>query len=214
MKKGMLVCAVAVIAVGLVVPCVATQVDDTTPKLLRGIINDYTVATGIGGPWEMHGSWLLKLDKHSGKAEFSAVMTMEHNDYFILANPSSASVDNPASRGAHTHHISMTGQMTADTGTCPADSPATTVRFVITGQPSITGNGNPAPFEAKGPSSLQICVSGGEEVEYSNVTLQLSGLATTHFGSQAIHGVVRIPHKSGDRDDDRDGDRNDDHHSH
>ena len=57
-----------------------------TPDHFSGILNDYTAATGIGGPWEMHATWSLKL-KRDGKADFSVVMTMEHPDYWVLANP-------------------------------------------------------------------------------------------------------------------------------
>jgi hypothetical protein len=60
----------------------------------------------------------------------------------------------------------------------------------------LTGNGNNAPFETTPPSStLQVCVTGGDDVKYSlpnaNITLVFGGPATTHFGMQALHGVVR-----------------------
>ena len=167
------------------------------PEHLRGIINDYTAATGVSGPWEMHGTWSLKIDGGSGKADFSAVMTMEHPESCIAMNPgtpSKPSVNNPATRSPHTHHITMTdATVSYDTSVCPADSPSTTVRLVVIGQPSITDNGTAAPFEAKGPSTLQVCVTGGTEVEFSNVTMAFTSTspAAVHFGSQAIHGVVR-----------------------
>jgi hypothetical protein len=62
----------------------------------------------------------------------------------------------------------------------------------------LTGNGQIAPFETNPPSStLQVCISGGPQgqftVENSNMTMMFGGLAANkHFGSQAIHGVVRI----------------------
>jgi len=91
-----------------------------------------------------------------------------------------------------------------DTSVCPVNNPATTSSgFVVIGQVSITGNGNGAPFETKGPSTLQVCITGGQEVQFSNVTLMLTGPATGHFGSHAINGVVRIVRKSDERD--RDG---------
>jgi hypothetical protein len=167
------------------------------PEHLGGIINDYTAATGVSGPWEMHGTWSLKIDGKSDKADFSAVMTMEHPDSWIAVNPGlpgKPNVDNPAARSPHTHHITMTDAMISyDTSVCPADSPSTTVRLVVIGQPSITGNGSAAPFEAKGPSTLQVCITGGTEVEFSNITMAFtsSSPATVHFGTQAIHGVVR-----------------------
>lgn len=60
----------------------------------------------------------------------------------------------------------------------------------------LTGNGSNAPFETYPPSStLQICVTGGDAIPYSvpnsNITLVFAGPAVTHFGPQAIHGVVR-----------------------
>jgi hypothetical protein len=77
--------------------------------------------------------------------------------------------------------------------------PATITGFQLNGTVSLlTGNGSIAPFETDPPSStLQVCVTGGNEVPYSilnsNITLVFGGPATTHFGPQAIHGVVRKP---------------------
>jgi hypothetical protein len=184
--------AVSVLAVGT-----GAQAQAPSPKHFRGVINDYTPATGVAGPWEMYAAWSLMLKGDSGKADFSAVMTMEHSDYWVLANPTTPAtpptVDNPAARSPHTHHITMTdAAVSFDTSVCPANSPATTsAGFVVTGQVSITGNGNPAPFEAKGPSTLQVCITGGAEVPFSNVSLVLTGPATGHFGTHAINGVVR-----------------------
>jgi hypothetical protein len=79
-----------------------------------------------------------------------------------------------------------------DTSVCPANSPATTVSgLVVNGTATTTGNGGPATFEAKGPSTLQVCIMGGTEVTFSNVTIVYTGPATGHFGAQPIHGVVR-----------------------
>jgi hypothetical protein len=55
---------------------------------------------------------------------------------------------------------------------------------------------SPAPFEMSPgttqltPSLLPICVTGGANVEFSNITLVLQAPAAKHFGTQAIHGVV------------------------
>ena len=79
-----------------------------------------------------------------------------------------------------------------DTSSCPANKPASTgTGVMITGTATTSANGSPAPFESMGPSTLQICIIGGSNVDYSNVTLVYTGPATGHFGSQAIHGVVR-----------------------
>jgi hypothetical protein len=117
---------------------------------------------------------------------------METSDYGITG---ATQVDpaNPATRSPHTHHISMTNAAVSyDTSVCPANSPPTTVSgLVVTGTAPTTANGGPAPFDPKNTSSLQVCIMGGPEVSFSNVTLVYTGPATAHFGTQAIHGVVR-----------------------
>jgi hypothetical protein len=127
-----------------------------------------------------------------GTGNFSADLNMETSDYGITG---ATQVDptNPATRSPHTHHISMTNATVGyDTSACPANNPPTTVSgLVVSGTATTSGNGGPASFEAKGPSTLQFCIMGGSEVSYSNVTLVYTGPATTHFGAQAIHGVVR-----------------------
>ena len=123
-------------------------------------------------------------------------MTMELSDYWVW---SAKEIDpsDPKARGAHTHHLQLMKDakvMQGATGLSSADAPATTTRFAVSGDAAefITGNGSPGPFEAKGPTSLQVCVTGGSDVAYSNVTVVMTGPATGHFGTQPIHGVVRF----------------------
>jgi hypothetical protein len=158
-----------------------------------GLINDYSPATVKGGPWEMHGQWSLDLQPWWGIANFSADMTM--SDYGSTAGVLDAT---KGGQSAHTHHIKLTNAtVTWNMDGCPTFSPATKQGFQISGTVSLlTGNGSIAPFETDPPSStLQVCVTGGDEVPYSvpysNITLVFGGPATTHFGPQAIHGVVR-----------------------
>src|SRR5580698_1921511 len=117
----------------------------------------------------------------------------ETSDYGIT---SATQVDpaNPGTRSPHTHHLSMTNATVSyDMSVCPANSPATTsAGVVISGSVSTTGNGGPATFEAKGGSTLQTCITGGTEVQFANVTIVYTGPATTHFGTQPIHGVVNV----------------------
>jgi hypothetical protein len=57
---------------------------------------------------------------------------------------------------------------------------------------SITGNGGYPPFAPEGQlSSLTVCVTGGTQVEFSNITLVFGAPASGHFGSQPINGAVR-----------------------
>ena len=76
---------------------------------------------------------------------------------------------------------------------------------MVTGPAYITGNGGPAPF-SKGDtvlSALQVCVNGGTDVPYSNLSLVFGAPASGHFGMQAVHGVVR--ETKTDLDDHHDG---------
>ncbi len=156
----------------------------------KGLINDYSPSTVAGGPYEIRGVWTLEVLR-GVTANFAADLNMETSDYGIS---SATAVDpaNPATRGAHTHHISITnGTVSYDTSVCPVFSPPTTgPGIVISGTAATTGNGGPASFEAKGASTMQVCITGGTEVSYSNLTIVYTGPATTHFGPQAIHGVV------------------------
>jgi hypothetical protein len=179
-----------------------TRPTPPAPTYFSGLINDYSPATVKGGPWEMHGTWSLELHERSGTADFSAAMTM--SDYGTLGG-----VTDPTQAGqnAHTHHIKLTNAaVTLGMIGCPTFSPATQTGFQINGTASLlTGNGGNAPFETTPPSStLQVCITGGTEVANSNITMVFGGPATTHFGPQAIHGVVR---KSGpNANPDHDGD--------
>ena len=164
------------------------------PGHFSGLINDYSPANVKGGPWEMHGQWTLDLRREwhgewTYPADFSADMTM--SDYGTTAGVADAT---KGGQSPHTHHIKLTTKtVTWNMEGCPTYSPATTRGFQISGPVSlITGNGSNATFEM-GPvqTALQVCITGGEEVSNSNITLVFDGPATMHFGMQAIHGVVR-----------------------
>lgn len=163
---------------------------DPPPRHFRGLINDYTPSAAVvtGGPYEMRGKWSLDVDEFRGTARFSAALNMETSDYGIAQG--TVNKDDPTTRGAHTHHIVLTdGVVSYDwTTSCPTFKPAVTDGFVITGPAYITGNGGPAPFG--NPSPLTICVLGGANVVFSNITLAFGKPAQTHFGAQPIHGVI------------------------
>jgi len=48
--------------------------------------------------------------------------------------------------------------------------------------------GGPAPFG--NPSPVTVCVLGGGDVKFSNITIAFGAPASDHFGTQAIHGVI------------------------
>jgi hypothetical protein len=191
--RGIVVLATAA-ALGGLTQAVAGA-PSASPVHLGGLLNDYSPAhvngTPVkGAPYEMRGKWSLDLQRHSRTATFSAAMNMETTDAGVVSQ------DDPTTRGAHTHHITMSGPISTDTSSCPASDPANPLvawRFVVSGSAQIEGNGNQAPFQVKlGPSNLQVCVGGGADgtLEFSNITLVLGAPANTHFGPQPIHGVV------------------------
>jgi hypothetical protein len=186
-KTGICAIAIAVAAIALV----RAQAQDLRLVHFDGVISDYSPSTVSGGPYVMHGDWSLDVQR-GGTANFSADFNMETSDYGI-SDATAVDPANPATRSPHTHHLSMTNATVSyDTSACPANSPATTVSgLAVTGKPTTTANGGPAPFDPNNSSTLQVCIMGGAEVNYSNVTLVYSGPATAHFGAQAIHGVVR-----------------------
>jgi hypothetical protein len=164
------------------------------PVHFSGLINDYTPSTVKGGPWEMHGEWTLDVNRRLNTADFSAELTM--SDYGVT---STGAIDpTQPGQGGHTHHIKISGaKITWNMTGCPVYSPATKQGFQFQKTVSlITANGSNAPFETTTPpvSMLTVCVTGGDAVPYSvpfsNITLQFGAPANTHFGSQAIHGVV------------------------
>lgn len=173
------------------------------PAHFSGLLNDYTptidsnTGNAIGGsPYEMHGRWTLNLNARQSKATFSAEMTMETSE---VANASS--VFDPATLGAHTHHISVVDGMVHSSPAewqtmCPALKPPASSGFAVTGSAYVTGNGSNPPFG--NPSSVTICILGGAStgipgtasVEYSNFTMTFGEKAAGHFGARPIHGVV------------------------
>ncbi len=187
------------------------------PENFSGLLNDYTppAPTVSGGPYEMHGRWSLRLHDRS-PAVFVAEMTMETAD-FANMDPN----HDPTKLGPHTHHISVTDGVLHDDpsdpiswkANCPAFKPPVSDGFVVTGTAYITGNGGNPPFG--NPSQVTICILGGTQsatiagpqafVEFSNFTLSFAAtsLASAHFGTQAINGVVTRcerpwTHQSGD----------------
>ncbi len=189
MKNAKLWLAACMLALfGLAMSTGAWAQDPLPSGHLSGLINDYTPVSGVSGPWEMRGAWSLRLDGESGTADFSATLNMTHSDYWVVLNPGSADDNTSTGRHPHTHHITMT-HATA--------TPLTTGGFEVSGSVYVTGDGSPAPFMSKcssvTPCTLTVDVTGGTIVQLSNIAMTFGGPPTGHFGTQAIHGVVRKP---------------------
>ena len=142
-----------------------------------GLVDDVTIATV--GSWAIHGVWSLDMKEHSGVADFTAALDMERSDYFFVANPT-ADPNLLTVRNAHTHHIAIVGgTVTPITGGFRVSGPAAL----------ITGNGATPPFGTS--STLQVDITGGDLVAFSNVKLTFGGDAVAHFGALPVSGVVR-----------------------
>jgi hypothetical protein len=148
---------------------------------LTGLINDFT--TPAFGSWEVHGAWSLDVTGGPNAANFTAALTMERSDLFFGLTPT-ANPNTLATRNAHTHHISVVNStVTAIPGGFRVNG--TAVETVV------TGNGAGASFETNPPSStVQINITGGSLVTFSNITLTFGGAAASHFGLNPLAGVV------------------------
>jgi len=181
------------VAVLVLAVAIGALAEPRIPRHFGGVINDYTPISGGTTAWEVRGPWNLNLNPESATADFSAALTIE----LSVLGQSTANVST-ASLTQHTHHITMKDAAVSfeavETADCPKFNPPTSGSvLVVTGDASVTANGNViTPFDPSGGTSqLTVCVSGGPNVPYANVTLQFGKPASMHFGSQAIHGVVR-----------------------
>jgi hypothetical protein len=194
MKRKTLTSAARVLSLLVLVSATCALAQEHKPIQFSGIFNDYTPQSPAvkGSPWEMHGQWSMDIHRETGNADFYADMTMSGYG----TNSTGALDGTMGGQGAHTHHIRLTNaRITWDMFGCPVyASPVPTMGFQVNGTVSlVTGNGQVPTFDPTTPpiSTLQVCVSGGSLVSYSNITLVWGGPATNHFGMQAIHGVVR-----------------------
>jgi hypothetical protein len=169
----------------LVLTSIAALSQNATPRGLSGVINAYspqtTTTTGTTttttGPYEIRGPWSLKVKGDSAKADFSAALNMELSDGWVITQNNSNF--DPNARGAHTHHVTLIdGDVTT----------TSTGGLLITGTATIMLNGSPAPVS---PSPLTIEISGGTDVQFSNIALTFDTPGSKHFGTEPLPGVVR-----------------------
>jgi hypothetical protein len=184
-----------VVVVTLALGATHAQSNNAIPEHFSGTISEYSPSNVSGGPWEVRGKWTV--DIHGAYADFAGAAVMETSDYGVTTK----SIADPTmvmDRNSHTHNITMTNipitVATAPVAGCPtynAPTPAPTGPvIVIYGPVNVTSNGQPAPFEAKGPSWLRICITGGTVKPWTNFGMIFTGTATSHFGSQFYNGVV------------------------
>lgn len=146
---------------------------------LSGTFNDYVwVESGGGaGAWHVTGGWTVKLDGQSGRAEFLGSLLGVRSDLWVLQTNTDPA--NPALRSPHTHHV---GLLHASVTEIPNG-----VR--LTGNALITANGAVAPYSG---APIQVDITGGGLLRFSNIKLTFLGTAIDHFGPQPYDGVVHV----------------------
>ena len=190
MNSKSLSLAVRMIAAAVMAVGTGAMAQDSRPEHFSGVINDYAPITGGTTAWELHGPWSLTLNKETGTAQFSASLTMG----LSVLGQTSTNVE-AVNLAQHTHKITMDGTVTYNPTDCPsaaATTPPYVARIKVNGTASVFANGSTAPFGQF--SQLQVCIAGGTtdpNVPFSNITLVFANPAATHFGAQAIHGLVR-----------------------
>jgi hypothetical protein len=145
-------------------------------KVFSGFMNAYSPQTTTG-PYEIRGPWSLTWSCDKGKADFYAALNMELSDGWVMTK-NNMNFD-PNMRGAHTHHITVVG----------GDVMPIANGFRVTGIAKFTLSGGAAP-PAIEPSQVVIEVTGGTEVEFSNVTVTFLPPGSNHFGGEPLPGVV------------------------
>jgi hypothetical protein len=157
-------------------------------KEFQGVINGYTpqtkataeAVTTATGPYEVRDTWSLRLKDGGTKADFSAALKMGFSDGWVLTPTGGNGNFDPAARGAHTHHISVPdGEVTAIAN-----------GFKVTGPATFTLSGGPAPATIE-PSPVTIEITGGDKVEFSNITVTFATPGSKHFGASPLPGFVQ-----------------------
>ena len=141
-----------------------------------GTLNDYSPSNvSPTGPWSVAGDWSLVVKGDSGKADFTASLTMVRSDLWVTAH---GNADDPSGRTPHTHNIALT------------DGSVTILAngFRVSGNAAVTASGNPAPFGS--PVPVTIDITGGSALAFSNIKVTFGAPASNHFGTQPIEGVV------------------------
>jgi hypothetical protein len=177
MKSKHMLCAAQIGLLVLMVSVGALAQNRASQRLkFSGIINAYSPQTTTTGPYEVRGPWNLQLNANSTKANFFAALNMVLSDGWVLTL-GDGNFD-PNGRGAHTHHITMVN----------ADVTPITGGFKVNGTAIVTLNGNPAPIS---PTPLEVDITGGTIVKFSNVALTFGSPGSMHFGTEPLPGVVR-----------------------
>ena len=167
-----------VVAVLLALALAGVQVSaqNSVAAHLGGTIGDYVwVEAGPGlGAWFVSGEWSLHVKGKSGKADFTASLLGVRSDLWVLQNSADPAT---TTRSPHTHHVGI------------ANGEVTSIPngFKVSGTATITANGSATPYSS---APVEVEITGGNVLQFSNMKMTFRGVAVDHFGSQPYHGVV------------------------
>jgi hypothetical protein len=168
----------AAVLLALALAGVQVAAQKSVPGHLGGTIGDYVwVEAGPGlGAWFVSGEWVLHASGTSGKADFTASLLGVRSDLWVLQN---AADPVTTTRSPHTHHVVI------------ANGEVTSIPngFKVSGTATITANGNTTPYSS---APVEVEITGGDLLEFSNMRLKFLGIAIDHFGSQPYDGVVAL----------------------
>ena len=141
------------------------------PKELSGTIHDYLVTNGER--WHVSGEWFLQVKGDKSTGDFSAMFIGVPRDKPPLF-PNS---------GPHTHFVSIVDGQVAVT-----EDENGRLILTISGAGIFTGNGNLQ--SAYSGSHVEVTITGGNTIRYSNFGMTISAPASEHYGDETFHGVV------------------------
>jgi hypothetical protein len=141
------------------------------PKELSGTIHDYLVTNGER--WHVSGEWSLQLKGDRNTGDFTAMFIGVPRDNPPLY-PNSA---------PHTHFVSL-----ADAEITATEDENGQRTLIVSGPGTFTGNGNlQASFSG---SPVEVRITGGNTIPYSNFGMTIRAPAAVHYGEETFHGVV------------------------
>jgi hypothetical protein len=141
------------------------------PKELSGTIHDYLVTNGER--WQVSGEWSLQVKGDKRKGDFLAMFIGVPRD-----NPPLFAVSRP-----HTHFVSI-----VDGNVAVTQDENGNLRLTISGPGTFTGNGNAQTAFAG--SQVEVTITGGNTIPYSNFGMTISAPASGHYGDETFHGLV------------------------
>jgi hypothetical protein len=136
----------------------------SSPFKMEGTVSDYTDVANAAGPWHITGDWTAELKGQSGRVDFIASLAM---------------VRSTTGASSHTHHVALLNATVTEIAN----------GYRISGDAVITTSGSLAGFSG---SPLNVDITGGTAVAFSNVRLTFGGAAIAHYGDQPIEGVVTL----------------------